>query len=141
MKLIEDIKSKHSQNDEKINDIIKELVNIDFKQNMKHDFIADELQKVKEPLQRDMNNMLNKIVDMLLHTFNNFKYMLYSNDDKDFLKALGRTQKDYRKMLNNFYDSINNQDFMDSNLKSNVLNKTSQIIEDLENSKMKNQDL
>ena len=133
LKQIENIKKNDSQRDEKLDDVIKELINVDYKQTTKNELINEEILKMKEPILRDLNNILKQTTDTMFHTFNNFKYLLFSQNGEDLLKELGKTQKDYKKMLKEFYSVINCQDFMDVGLKSNMLDRTSQILIDLEN--------
>ena len=104
---IQSIQRKDHERDEKLDDVIREISNVDFKHGAQSEIISWEILKIKEPIQHQITNM--------------------QRENDALLRELGRTQKDYRTMLSEFINAVNT-DWNDSNLKSQVLNKTGEVV-------------
>lgn len=104
---IESVKKNNTERDDKLDDIIREISNVDFKHGVETELINSEITKIKQPIKDQMTNM--------------------QKENEVLLRELGRTQKDYRLMLSEFYTAIN-RDPIDPSIKSQVLNKTGEIM-------------
>ena len=54
---VQNIKKKDVERDEKLDDVIREISNVDFKHGAQSDIINYEILKIKEPIQQQINNM------------------------------------------------------------------------------------
>lgn len=97
---LEKLRHKHQENDEKINDVIREVSNVDFKHAAQHDQISQEIFDMKKPLNDQMKNM--------------------KQENEVLLRELQRTQKEYRAMIKEFMEVGN----FDPENKSQLLSKT-----------------
>lgn len=104
---VQNLKTKENKRDEKVDDAIREIVNLDFKHGSQTEMMTKELEKIKDPIKLQMNNM--------------------QKENEVLLRELGRTQKDYRTMLNEFLHVVNTQEDTHPNIKSQILNTTSEI--------------
>lgn len=107
MQQLENFKKFNSDRDGKLDDVIREMSNIDFKQNTQNEYITSEIFQIKQPLQDQMINM--------------------QKENEVLLRELNRTQKDHRSMLSEFYGALN-KEIDETDLKSQVLSKTGDIL-------------
>jgi hypothetical protein len=109
LKQLDGIKRKDIIKEEKLDDIIREISNVDFKQSAQNELFSTEIYNMREPMQTQITNI--------------------RKENEVLLRELGRTQKDYRTMLSEFYTAVNSQDIYDTSMKSQVLNKTGEIMQ------------
>jgi hypothetical protein len=111
-KKIDEIRKNDNSRDEKLDDVIREISNIDFKHSTQGEIFNNELQKIQKPIKDQMINM--------------------QKENEVLLRELGRTQKDYRLMLSDFYNAVSNE-ANEADFRSQILNKTGEIMSQYDN--------
>ncbi|CAI2377625.1 unnamed protein product [Moneuplotes crassus] len=112
--------------EEKIDDTIKEVINIDNKYLLKSEIYEEKLDEIQRPLQRQMITTFKQISTVFMAVFEHLKYLMFGQE--------GGRDKDYKKIIREFYEVMNEQQFIDSQLKTDLLSKTSQILLDFHDS-------